>query len=88
MKNATYDRLFARYGLRLNLNELAELKRIDRRTALNQIYAGRFNIPVYKEGSEWWADTRSVSDYLDSRQQEAEQAASPLRMLGKTRRAA
>ena len=73
-KNETYSQLLDAYGLRMNLNDLSELKRIDRRTALNQIYGGRFGIPVYKEGSEWWADTRSVAEYLDARKAEAERS--------------
>jgi hypothetical protein len=70
----THANLLSRYGLRMSLDELAELKRIDRRTALNQIYAGRFGIPVYKEGAEWWADTRSVAAYLDDKRAEAERS--------------
>ena len=75
-KTDTYKTLFARFGLRLNIEQIAEFKGVDRRTVQNQIYLGRLEFPVYKEGAAWYADTRLVAEYVESRYHESKEAAS------------
>jgi hypothetical protein len=55
----------------MTLAELAKLRDIDPRTALNQIAAKRFPIPVFKDGAGWFAHVGDVARWLDAKREEA-----------------
>lgn len=63
--------LFEKYGPRLNLEQLAEVLDSSVNTFYNQLAAGTFPIPTYKEGTKRFADVRDVATYLDERREEA-----------------
>lgn len=56
---------------RLTLEQLAEMMDITFETARNQIYAGRFPIPTYKDGGKTFADIRDVAKHLDEQREAA-----------------
>jgi len=58
----------------MSLAELAKLRNIDRRTALNQIHLRRFPIPVWKDGGGYFAHIGDVARWLDSQRQSAQQS--------------
>ncbi len=55
-----------RYGLRLNVDQLAELLGISKGAVYNQISAGSFPVKTYLDGGKRWADYRDVALHLDS----------------------
>ena len=57
-----------RYGLRLNIEDMAGLLRLEKQTIYNQISAGTFPIKTYQEGTRRYADYRDVAAYLDQMQ--------------------
>lgn len=64
--------LFAQYEApRLTLEQLADMMDIKFETARNQVYAGRFPIPTYKEGGKTFADIRDVAKHLDEQRKAA-----------------
>ncbi len=65
--------LIERYGLRLNLKELAEVLDMSTGTIYNQIGAGTFPIPTYRDGKRF-ADARDVAEYLDQCREKAREA--------------
>lgn len=56
--------LIDKYGLRLNLDQLAEALGLAKGTITNQIGAGTFPIPTYLDGKRY-ADARDVAEYFD-----------------------
>ena len=53
----------------MSLAELAKLRNIDRRTALNQIHLNRFPVPIWKDGSGYFAHVGDVARWLDSQRE-------------------
>lgn len=64
--------LMAQYQkIRVTPEELADILGIAVNTIYNQISAGSFPIPTYKEGKSRYADIRDVGAYLDKCRQAA-----------------
>lgn len=55
-----------KYGLRLDVNQLAHLLGITAGTVLNRISANTFSIPTYIDGGKRYADYRDVAWHFDS----------------------
>jgi glutaredoxin 2 len=55
----------------MKLEELAKLRNIDPRTAMNQIHAKRFPIPVWKDGAGYFAHVGDVAKWLDAQREQA-----------------
>ena len=55
----------------MTLEELARLRTIDPRTAMNQIHARRFPIPVWKDGAGYFAHVGDVAKWLDGKREQA-----------------
>jgi hypothetical protein len=55
-----------KYGLRLGIEQLAELLDLAKTTNYNQISAGTFRIPTYTDGGKRWADYRDVAAHFDA----------------------
>lgn len=60
-----------KYGMRLDSDELGKVLGITRGAVLNQISAGTFPIPTYKDGAKRYADYRDVAAYFDNCRQAA-----------------
>lgn len=54
-----------RYGLRLNVDQLAEVLGISKGAIYNQISAGTCPVRTYIDGGKRWADYRDVATHLD-----------------------
>ncbi len=54
-----------RYGLRLNVEQLAEVLGISKGAVYNQISAGTCQVKTYIDGGKRWADYRDVAGHLD-----------------------
>jgi predicted DNA-binding transcriptional regulator AlpA len=59
-----YEYLVKTYGLRLNMEQLAEALKLSRGSVYNKISAGTFKVPTYLDGQRW-ADARDVAAHLD-----------------------
>ena len=57
----------------MTLEEMAKLRNIDPRTAMNQIHARRFPIPVWKDGAGYFAHVDDVAKWLDALREKATQ---------------
>lgn len=55
-----------KYGLRLDVNQLAQLLSITPGTVLNRISANTFNIPTYIDNGKRYADYRDVAAHFDN----------------------
>lgn len=66
--------LIEKYGLRVDLDQLAGILDTTSPNLRRKISEKTFDIPTYIDGGKRWADTRDVADYLDQRRQEARQA--------------
>lgn len=64
-----------RYGMRLNVEQLAQALGMAKGTINNQISAGTFPIPTYVDAGKRWADCRDVAAHLDACRERARQAA-------------
>lgn len=60
-----------KYGLRLTIEELAEVLDRKRGTIYNQLGKGTFEIPTYIEGGKRFADYRDVATFLDAARERA-----------------
>lgn len=60
-----------KYGLRLNVNQLAQLLGISPGTVLNRISANTFCIPTYIDNGKRYADYRDVAAHFDQARQTA-----------------
>ena len=58
--------LAEKYGLRLTMEQLAEVLTMAKTTIYNQISAGTFPVPTYVDGNKRFADFRDVAAYLDA----------------------
>ena len=58
--------LIERYGLRLNVDQMAEVLGLTPGAVRNQISAETFPLPTYLDGGRRWCDYRDVATYLDS----------------------
>lgn len=54
------------YGLRLSLDQLAEVLGMAKNTIYNQVSSGTFGVPTYIDCNKRFADFRDVANYLDS----------------------
>lgn len=54
-----------RYGLRLNVDQLAEVLGISKGAVYNQISAGTCPVKTYIDGGKRWADYRDIAAHLD-----------------------
>ena len=77
--------LIEKYGLRVDLDRVAEILGTTPPNIRRKISAARFEIPTYIDNGKRLADIRDVAEYLDQRRQEARQAhgASPLASMGR-----
>ncbi len=57
----------------MTLEEMAKLRNIDPRTAMNQIHARRFPIPVWKDGAGYFAHVGDVAKWLDAQREQVTQ---------------
>lgn len=55
-----------KYGLRLDLAQLADILDVQPATLRNQISAGRCAVPTYIDGGKRWADHRDVAAHFDA----------------------
>lgn len=60
-----------KYGLRLDMEQLAEVLDIKRGTLYNQISAGTCPVPTYVDGAKRWADHRDVAAHFEAMRQKA-----------------
>jgi hypothetical protein len=67
----TEEWLLERFGPTLNLDEIAEVLKKAPGSLRNDYYAGRLQIPTYREGARRVAAVADVAAYLESRRQEA-----------------
>lgn len=68
----TVDMLMNRYGkLDLDTKDLADFMRMQEKSVLNAISAGRFQIRTAKKGKHRVADVRDVADWWDKQRQSA-----------------
>ncbi len=54
-----------RYGLRLNIDQLAEVLGISKGAVYNQISGGTCPVKTYIDGGKRWADYRDVAAHID-----------------------
>ncbi|WP_156479909.1 hypothetical protein [Collimonas pratensis] len=54
-----------RFGLRLNVEQLAGLLGITKGALYNQLSAGTCPVKTYIDGGKRWADYRDVAEHLD-----------------------
>jgi predicted DNA-binding transcriptional regulator AlpA len=64
-----------RYGVRLNIEQLAELLGLSKGAIYNQISAETFPITTYVDVGKRWADYRDVAAHIDSCREQAKKAA-------------
>jgi predicted site-specific integrase-resolvase len=67
--------VFERYGARLDLDDLAQLLKVQKTTIYKHRGLGTFPIPTYQEGKLIFADYRDVAEYLDRCRAQAKAAA-------------
>ena len=66
--------LIEKYGLRVDLDRLADILETTPPNLRRKISTSTFEIPTYIDGGKRWADIRDVAEYLDRLRQEARQA--------------
>lgn len=54
------------YGLRLTVEQLAEVLSLAKPTIYNQLSAGTFPIKTYLDGGKRYADYRDVAEHLEA----------------------
>lgn len=54
-----------RYGLRLNVEQLAEVLGITKGALYNQLSAEKCPVKTYVDSGKRWADYRDVAEHLD-----------------------
>ena len=65
--------LIEKYGLRVDLERVAEILETTPPNIRRKISDTTFPIPTYLDNGKRWADIRDVAEYLDQRRQEARQ---------------
>jgi DNA-directed RNA polymerase specialized sigma24 family protein len=58
--------LIEHYGLRLNMDQLAQVLGIEKQTVMHRVSKGALGIPTYVDGKHRYADARDVAAYFDS----------------------
>lgn len=71
MSLMTQAYLLETYGLRLGLDDLAQVLGMSKSTIYNQISAHSFPVRTYVDAGKRWADYRDVADYLDECRKQA-----------------
>lgn len=66
MSILTQALIFETYGPRLDIEQLAAVTGMARKTILNQISARAFGIKTYVDGGKRWADFRDVAEWFDT----------------------
>lgn len=61
---STLDHLVKTYGLRLNMEQVAEALGLKIGTVRNRLLQGTLSVPTYLDGRRW-ADARDVAAHLD-----------------------
>lgn len=64
-----------KYGLRLGIEQLAEVLKITTRALYNQISSGKCKVRTYLDGAKRWADYCDVAEHIDARREMARRAA-------------
>lgn len=64
-----------KYGLRLGIEQLAEVLGMSKGGVYNQLSAGTFPVPTYIDAGKRWADFRDVAAHLDKCREAAKLAA-------------
>lgn len=54
-----------KYGLRLNVEQLADVLGVTKPSLYNQFSAGTCPVKTYMDGGKRWADYRDVAEHLD-----------------------
>lgn len=54
-----------KYGMRLNMEQLAEILDVKKSTLYNQLSAGTCPVKTYMDGGKRYADYRDVAKHLD-----------------------
>lgn len=54
-----------KYGLRLNVEQLAQVLCITKGAVYNQMSAGEFPVKTYLDGGRRYADYRDIAEHLD-----------------------
>lgn len=60
-----------RYGMRLSMEQLAQVLGVHVQTVYNQLATGELPIRTYKEGARRWASYEAVAEYLDEMDERA-----------------
>ena len=60
------DSLLKRYGIFMNIDDVAELMKIKRTSVYQQIYNGTLLLPHIKEGKKYLFPSHDVAQYLES----------------------
>ncbi|RRS06401.1 hypothetical protein EIP75_02120 [Aquabacterium soli] len=55
----------------MTLQEIADLRGMDFRTAQNKVYDGSLGIPVWKDCNQWFAHVEDVSNWIDEQRAQA-----------------
>lgn len=65
MSMITQAFIVEKYGLRLNLEQLAVVLGVSKGALYNQISAGTCPVKTYLDGNKRWADYREVARHID-----------------------
>lgn len=60
-----------RYGMRVSMEQLAELLDVEKRTLYNKVSAKTLSIPTYVDNGKRWADYRDVAQHFDALRESA-----------------
>jgi hypothetical protein len=65
MTNLEY--LQNKYGLRMDVGDLAIELKMRPKTIISNRSAGKFDLKMYRDGKRIYSDVRDVAEYLDSK---------------------
>ena len=60
------ESILKRYGIFMNIDDVAELMKIKRTSVYQQIYLGTLQLPHIKEGKKYPFPSHDVAQYLES----------------------
>jgi|TARA_B110000091_G_C13561349_1_gene368699 excisionase family DNA binding protein len=60
------ESILKRYGIFMNIDDVAELMKIKRTSVYQQIYLGTLQLPHIKEGKKYLFPSHDVAQYLES----------------------
>lgn len=63
--------VFERYGPRLDIEQLAEVLGLEKKTLYNQVSAGTCKVKTYVDGGKRFADYRDVAEHFDALRSQA-----------------